>query len=757
LHFDWASAVPDAAGLAGAVLLGQGLLGQAHFALARAATEQPQVAAHAVNLGRCLTLLGRAEEALPHLDRGLSLLGPDHSLALRSKAEALFALQRTEEALAVLPAQSPHDELVCARATLLGSAGRHDDAAVLLADLLKERPDSQALLLMAVELAELRGRTGQAVALLQAALQKDPDNIHLWVQLAQSGRKGMLHPAAKEAATKALQLVEGKEPHLQALAQVAQGHVLAQDDEDGAHAVLAEAAYRKALELAPGLVPALSGLGQLLMQQGQVDEAVRCYEQVRAAAPLQGWSQLIHARQVPDDPEVLAQMEEAARRPSMEGPVHSSMLFTLSAAYEKKKDHDKAMTLAIEANAASKKLLPYTPEAHRAQIEQEIGFFSEAFMAPRRTWGVASAMPVFVLGMPRSGTTLTEQILGSHSAIHGAGELGQIGEQISRMQAWEWKLGSGLAYPQCLSDLTPTECQQYGERLLETLQAYSPQAQRVVDKLPHNFEHIGLIKLLFPNAHIIHVRREPRDIAISNFFTDYGAKFGGMGFAYDWRWIGEQLVDHDRLMAHWHALFPGQILEVPYEDLVDNTETWARRMIDFVGMDWESGVLNFQDLERSVKTASVWQVRQPVYKTSKARWRKYEPYLDELEQALAEVPPMPDALPVSELPPGLFAQGMQHLGQGRAAQAEACFRQVLSVHSKHAAAHQFLGAAMLQQGRTEEACQWMRRSVALMPVHASWFSNLAVAEAAAGHADASEQAKTRAEQLKAPTAEVTGG
>jgi tetratricopeptide (TPR) repeat protein len=732
------------AGIAGAVLLGQGLFAAALPLLQQAADALPQVAAHAVNLGRCLTLLGRAEDALPHLDRGRAILGDDHSLAMRSKAEALLGLGRIDDALAVLPLQSALDEVVCARASVLGSAGRHDDAAVLLADTLKERPDSQSLLLLAAELAELRGRTGQAVAWLKTALDKDPDNIQLWVQLAQTGRRGTLHPAAQEAATKALQLAEGKEPRLQAMAQVAQGYVLAEGDDSAA----AEAAYRKALELAPGLLPALSGLGQLLMQQGQVDEAVRCYEQVRAAAPLQGWSQLIHARQVPEDPAVLAHMEEAARRPSMEGPVHSSMLFTLAAAYEKKKDYDKAIALAAEANAASKKLLPYNPAAHRAQVEREIGFFSQDFMASRRTWGVASALPVFVLGMPRSGTTLTEQILGSHSRIHGAGELGQMGEQISRMQAWEWKLGSGLRYPDCLSDLTATECQQYGQRLLDALQALDPNALRVVDKLPHNFEHVGLIKLLFPNAHIIHVRRDPRDIAISNFFTDYGAKFGGMGFAYDWRWIGEQLVDHDRLMVHWHSVFEGQILEVPYEALVDDTEFWARRMVDFVGMPWEPEVLNYQDLDRPVKTASVWQVRQPVYTTSKERWRRYEAALGELNQALADVPPMPAALPVADIAPGLFAQGMAYLTQGRAAHAETCFRQLLQARPQHASAHQFLGAALLQQGQPAQACEAMRQSVALMPLHASWFSNLALAESAAENTEAAQKAQQIATQLK---------
>lgn len=752
LDADWREAPARAAGLAGAYLLHQGLLKQALPALETATSGLPDDPAHAVNLGRCLTLLHRAGDALPHLRRGLGILDPterpaDHNLALRSLAEALQQLGRSNEALALLPAESSHDQVVTARAALLAGCGRHDEAALLLAETLQARPEAEPIRLMAAELAELRGRSGEAIALLQLGLASDPENLALLLQLAGCGTRAVVPAAARRAAEQAMALTEALDPPQplkRAQALVAHGHVLAGDGDVEA----AEASYRQALELLAGFVPALSGLGRLLLERGQVEDAIDCYEQVRARAPLAGWSQLIQARQVPEDPAVLEQLERAARQPSLEGPVRSGLLFTLAAACDRQKQHARAMELAAEANAASKAQLPYSPEGHRARVEREMAFFSEAFLQPRRPWGCPSRLPVFVLGMPRSGTTLSEQILASHSQVHGAGELGQIGEQIARLEAWEWKLGSGLAYPDCLWDLSASECRGYGERLLKELQSFDPSAQRVIDKLPHNFEHIGLIRLLFPNAAILHIRREPRDIAISNFFTDYGAKFGGMGFAYDWQWIGEQLVDHDRLMAHWHRLFPGQILEVPYEDLVADTETWARRMIEHIGLAWEPGVLEFQSLERSVKTASVWQVRQPVYRSSTERWKRYGEALAPLEAVLQQASPAaPEPLAQPPIPPGLFASAMARLKAGGAAEAEQLLRRLLAERPEHAAAHHFLGAALAQQGRLAEAREQMRRSLALHPLQPSWVGNLAAMEEALGDSEAAEQLRQQQRRL----------
>ena len=748
LQGDWTQARPDTAGLAGALLFSRGLFDQALPALRHAVAGSAQPAAHAVNLGRNLSLMGRAEEALPWLEQGLreldAALDP-RGLARRSLAEALASLGRFDEALSHFPATPADVDRSQDRAALLAMAGRHDEAAQDLRDALQASPDSIPLCLMAAELAEVRGRSAEAMHLIRQALAKDEDNIALWVRLARSGRKGMGGGAgAREAAAQALKLAEAQ-PDLRPLALAAQGHVLG----EAGQAQEAEAAYREALATQPGLVPALSGLGQLLLQEGRVDEAMRCFEQVRATAPLQGWSQLIQAREVPEDPAVLEAMEQSARKPSLHGSLNPSLLLSVAAAWDKKKEHDRAMRLALEANDAAKPLLGYDPAAHRKRVGRLMARYSADFMASRTGWGHPSRMPVFVLGMPRSGTTLVEQILASHSQIFGAGELGLIPEQIAKLDAWEIKLGSGMQYPDCVADLTQAQSVQFAEQLLQQLRDFGGGARHVIDKLPHNFENIGLIKLLFPNATIFHCRREARDIAVSNFITDYAAKFGGMGFAYDLDWIGEQLVDHDRLLAHWHAVFPGQVMEVVYEDLVEDTEAWARRMLDHLGLPWEAGVLDFQDLDRPVKTASVWQVRQPVYKTSKARWLRYAEHLAPLEAALARTPLTPAPMPLPELPPGLFNEGMRLLQQARPAEAQDCFLRLIADQPEHAAAYQFLGAAQLQQGQAALACQSMRHAVKLLPGHPSWWENLSRAEMAAQRPDAARNAFEQGQRLRA--------
>lgn len=730
LDGDWCEAPPDAAGLAGALLLSRGRFAQALPALRHAAdadTRDP--AAHAVNLGRTLTLMGRSDEALPWLRRGLSLAEREHELARRSLAEALLSLGRIDEALAILPEDPDDPHRTASRALAMAMGSRHEEAAQCLQQASARHPDATALHLIALDLAELRGRLTEAHQLLHRLLAREPDNVALWARCAQfHAQHGAHYPegSAREAAQRTLTLAEGQ-PHWHALALATQAMVLT---EEGALAQ-AERAYRDALAQAPDLPAALSGLGQLLLQQGQVTQAMACFERLSVTAPLQGWSQMIHARKVPDDPAVLDAMEAAARRPSLHGPVHPSLLLTVAAAWDKKKHHDRAMRLAHEANDAAKAHLAYQPEAHRAQVDATLARYSARFMASRRGWGHPSRLPVFVLGMPRSGTTLVEQILGSHSQVHGAGELSLIPEQVQQLLAWEAKLGSPLHYPHCVTELTQAHSRQFAERLLASLRDHAPQAAHVIDKLPHNFEHIGLIKLLFPNATIFHCRRDARDIAVSNYLTDYAAKFGGMGFSYDLGWIGEQLVDHERLMAHWHAVFPGQIMEVVYEELVEDPEAWARRMLHHLALPWEDGVLNFQDLDRPVKTASVWQVRQPVYTSSKARWRRYADHLGPLEHALAHVPGDPPPAPLPSHPPGLYMQGMTQLQQGDAVMAEATFRHVLQACPGHAAAQHFLGVALLQQGRADDACAAIRLALQWLPVHPSWWDNLARAEHAA--------------------------
>lgn len=748
LNEDWTQADADAAGLAGALLFSLAHFERALPALRHAVAGAPaDLGAHMVNLGRTLLYLGQAEASLSFLKTGLEISTHDHVLAAQSMAEAYLALgqfEAADEVLAELRDVSDHEEILATRTALRAMSGKHDEALEFLTAALENNPESISLLILYSDLAEILGRVDQSIQSLQTALEKDPENIELWVRLARCGSANRGIVFARQAAEKAMELAQGQGPKEQALALVGHAHVLAhlgQADEG-------VAAYHQALELVPAMVDALSGLGHLLLQKGQVDDAIACFEQVKAAAPLHGWSQLIHAREVPDDDETLENMERVARQPSLEGPIRSGLLLTVAAAWDRRKSYDRAMTLAREANQAARNMITYDPAEHRSLVDREIVRFSREFMQSRSGWGDMSRVPIFVLGMPRSGTTLTEQILGSHSQICGAGELDVIPEQIAKLEAWQFKLGSGLSYPECVADLSPQMSRAHAALLLEKLRALDPDARHVVDKLPHNFQRIGLIKLLFPNATIFHCRREHRDIAVSNYMTDYAAKFGGMGFSYDLGWIGAQLVDHDRLMAHWHDVFDGQIFDVVYEELVEDVEGWARQMIAFLGLDWEPGVLDFQNLDRQVKTASTWQVRQPVYTSSKARWKRYEKHLGPLEKALQDIPPRLAPAPLPAVPPGLFGDAMAQLKAGAPAAAEQTFKQLIKEYPTHAAAHHFLGVAHLQQGRLQQAMQAMRHSIDLLPHHPSWYENLARAEQAAGNYASAKELLQKAEKIR---------
>jgi len=714
-----------------ACLLAVGRVPDALPLLHKAVELLPESGGAWLNLARAQQMLGQGEEAMSSLDKAAPFNDKEPALYRMTRAEALARLDRHAEAEALLrqAVADGQDGAVPALVSQLGARGQHDEAWTALREALADQPDEVTLLELAAELAQVRGRFGEADHFLDRALQKDPDNAALWTRRAMIASRRAGEKLGREAADKALALTQDQSGPPRANALAAHAHVLAEEEKH----LEAEAAYREALAAFPNCTPALNGLGHLLMQRGKVDEATALFEELKKIAPLQGWSQLIHAREVPEDPNVLAQMALAAHRPSLEGPVQSHLLFTLAAAWEKKKDFEQAWQFAAEANAAAKEHLPYRPEVHRQRVDREMARFSKAFMDSRKGWGSQSPVPTFVLGMPRSGTTLVEQILGSHSQVFGAGELSLVPELIQKLSGWEAKLGTRREYPECIDDMAQAESVRFAEKHLQELQAYAPQAQRIVDKLPHNFEHIGLIKLMFPNAKILHLKREPRDVAMSNFFTDYAAKFGGMGFAYDLSWIGEQLVDHQRLMDHWHAVFAGQILEVDYDLLVEDVEGWAHKIIDYLELPWEEGVLAFQNLERSVKTASVWQVRQPVYTTSKAKWKRYEPHLEALEAGLAEVPPLPVSAPLPRLEPGTFLMAQELLTSGKAAEAEAVYRKLLQARPSHAAAHHFLGAALYQLGRLEEARKAMRRSLELLPGNLQWLENLKAAELALGN------------------------
>ncbi len=237
----------------------------------------------------------------------------------------------------------------------------------------------------------------------------------------------------------------------------------------------------------------------------------------------------------------------------------------------------------------------------------------------------------------------------------------------------------------------------------------------MIDKLPHNFENIGFIKFLFPNAKIISVRRDPRDIAISNYFQNFQAKHGGMGFAYDLEWIGEQLADHNLLMHHWHTLFPNEILEVNYEDVVNDMENSTKKMLDYIGIEFEDAMYEFNKLERPVKTASVWQVRQPIYKTAVQKWRRYEKNLAPLikgTNAKIECEPI-EMITLPEA--GWLTKGTKFYENGDLDKAEECFKKMLHHNSEHAACQYMLGLVYLSKKHMEDGIELIEKAVKKVP------------------------------------------
>lgn len=644
--------------------------------------------------------------------------------------------------------------LVIGWANLSTSRDNHARAEEALSTALKRYPENVSLHVSLAEMAQMLGRDFQAALLMRRAIgiaEKKDGAEHELIELRARFAEVSLSynpDGARESALKALELAEKIDVEGTSLAgRPQQAKVRALTSlarvESQQHYEAAEKLYGQVLAIDSNYLPALQAFGYLQLQRGRIDEAVALFERVRSIDPARGYSALINAHQFPDNDDALLKLEQFARMPNLQGSVNAAMLFQLVSAWEERKNYDKAFALANEANEANRRCLTYDAQAHRERSARIRHAFPRALYENRQGYGIDTMLPVYVVGMPRSGTTLVEQVLAGHSRICGAGELGIISQVLAGIERWERHTGSGRGYPDCIDDLTEHVTRGIAENVLRQLQEFDPDAHHVIDKLPHNFENIGLIKFLFPNARIISVRRDPRDIAVSNFFTDFQAKHTGMGFAYDLRDIGEQLADHNLMMSHWHQLFPGEILEVNYEDLVDDLEGVSRKMLAYIGVDWEPGVLAFNELDRPVTTASSWQVRQPVFKTSKARWMNYQSHLARLyEGTNAKITWSP--IEMATLPePGLLTDGVEFYRQGKLDDAERALKKLLHHIPGHAAANFMVGLIYIHKGYMNEAIELMEKGFSVCPWNANWRKDLIQFYEMSGDADKAEALKQK--------------
>jgi tetratricopeptide (TPR) repeat protein len=290
--------------------------------------------------------------------------------------------------------------------------------------------------------------------------------------------------------------------------------------------------------------------------------------------------------------------------------------------------YDQAFEHFREANRYKRKRVRFDGERYRRWSAKLLDMFTPAFFEDHADLGDSSERPVFIVGMPRSGTTLVEQILASHPRVYGADELTTIFEIVCDL---EQRDTGGARFPDNISALDEAGLEWGARRYLETLQAIDRQAARVTDKMPSNVFHLGLIAVMLPGAHVIHCRRDAMDVCVSNFMQMFAE---GHHYSYDLSDIAIYYRGYERVMSHWREVLPTRMYEVQYEELIEDQERISRELVDYIGLDWDERCLAFHETKRAVRTASNWQVRQPIYKTARKRWKNYENHLTQLKADL---------------------------------------------------------------------------------------------------------------------------
>lgn len=394
----------------------------------------------------------------------------------------------------------------------------------------------------------------------------------------------------------------------------------------------AERCYREAIRLDRGYADPRKSLGSVLLKSGRLAESESAFRDALDMDPgnVEALSGLANAKQFDSQDPDLGRFSQVAEAVSNWTPDRRArFFFSWGKALDDAGRYDDAFTCFVNGNEVRAAERPCEASVFGDLVDQLLAGFPRRRMADLRGGGQDDDSPIFVLGMPRSGTTLTERILSSHSRVHGAGELKALSQAVAAAT------GEPLheTYPSWLGKLDTEAVLAVAERYLEFRPVAPSGRIRVTDKMPSNFVHLGLIRLAFPNARIFHCVRDPLDVCLSCFQRDFGE---GQNFSFRLDALAQRFRDYARLMEFWRAVFPGQWMDVPYEALVADPQTWSRAIVHHAGLPWEDACLEHHRSRGMVLTASAWQVRQPVYRDSVRRWQRYAEHLQALRDAIGE-------------------------------------------------------------------------------------------------------------------------
>jgi tetratricopeptide (TPR) repeat protein len=577
-------------------------------------------------IAQCYGAVGLGEKAIDALRKAVSL-DPKHAPAWQSLGHQLKVAgddagsQQAFERHFALSTQ--HPELV--EAVKLLREGKLGKAEKIVRELLKQYPLDVSAIHVLADIGIKVRQLNDARHLLERCLELAPD-FHA---ARHSYALVLLRLQKPEAALDETERLLLQEPNNPSFLVLKASILVRIGDHEGALDI-----YEKVLKNYPNQARAQMSYGHTLKTVGRLDESIEAYRKCISLSPEVGeayWS-LANLKTFRFSDEDIENMRKQVTAEGGDADDQSHLAFALGKALEDRGDYDESFHFYRRGNAIRRIEHKHNPRVNVLDSVRQVQTLDKAFFDERKGWGCPSPETIFIVGLPRAGSTLLEQILASHSQVEGTTELQDI-IAISRKLGGRSRENPSGKYPEILRQMTAEQFRELGESYLETTRIQRTGSPIFIDKMPNNFRHIGLIHLILPNSKIIDARRHPMGGCFSGFKQLFAH---GQTFTYGLEDIGKYYRDYVRLMDHWDAVLPGRVHRVQYEEMVSDTEAQIRALLDYCGLEFEEQCLRFYETERAVRTPSSEQVRKPIYKESMEQWRHYESHLGPLKEALGE-------------------------------------------------------------------------------------------------------------------------
>ncbi len=615
--------------LFGTILVRQNEYQKAEKELRDVISRWPNIPKAHRELANALIAQGRGDEAIASYKRVIELT-PENPVAYRDLSMALNTLGRLDEAKQALEESFRLDpdrkELV--KALEHHHAGELGKAENIYRDILRKDPTNVNATRLLGTIAGETGKHKLAARMLRNTVKLEPEFYGAWIDLV----RALMELDELEECYDAIQRAIELRPEL-AQPRMLLGNLM---NKSGRFAEAAEA-FKLALEKQPDHGGSLAGLGHSLKTIGRQDEAIETYRNCIRAYPAFGeayWA-LANLKTFRFSDDEIAIMEEKVENEALLDETRVNFNYSLGKAYEDRGDFDRAFYRYDQGARLRRPHESYDPVQTETVHDQIVATFTPELLRENAGNGYPDDAPIFIVGLPRSGSTLIEQILASHSQVDGTHELPDLPKVIREINQ---QRPEGDVYPDALRHYGEALAD-LGKQYIESTQRYRAGKPYFTDKMPNNFASIGLIALILPDAKIVNARRHPLDSCMGSYKQLF---YKGQSFTYDLVELGEYYLEYQRLMDHWHALLPGKVLDVHYEQMVADQENQTRRLLEHCGLSWEDRCLRFYETDRAVITASSEQVRQPIYAKSVHSWRRFEghlgPLIEVLEPLLRQLP-----------------------------------------------------------------------------------------------------------------------